>query len=37
MRKKLGRGSFSLLFLGLAVLWSTDMKYFNDFCLGDRF
>lgn len=32
MQKKLGTGSFSLLLLGLALLWSCNIR---DFCIGD--
>lgn len=32
MQKKLGTGSFSLLLLGLTLLWSCNIQ---DFCIGD--
>ena len=35
MKKKLGKGSLSLLLVILAMLWSCNIAVFDNFCLGD--
>ena len=35
MKKKLGKGSLSLLLVILALLWSCNIAVFDNFCLGD--
>ena len=35
MKKKLGKGSLSLLLVALALLWSCNIAIYDNFCLGD--
>lgn len=35
MRKRFGVGSLSMLLVILALLWSCNFRFWNDFCLGD--
>jgi len=34
--RKIGIGSFSLLLSIIAVFWSSNISWLNDFCLGDK-
>ncbi len=34
--KKIGIGSFSLLLGIIAVFWSSNISWLNDFCFGDK-
>lgn len=34
-KKKLGAGSISLLLVILALIWSCNIKWLDNFCLGD--
>ena len=35
MKKKIGKGSWSLLLCLLALLWGSNIGWLNNFCLGD--
>ena len=37
MKKKLGKGSLSLLLVILALLWSCNIAIYDNFCLSDCF